>query len=54
MFFLVKNKFFAYVIGGYVALSLLLSYLQYGYTKAVGSWWCLYAIALPYIQYFLN
>lgn len=54
MFFLVKNKFFAYVIGGYVAISLFLSYLQYGYTKAVGSWWCLYAVALPYLQYFFN
>ena len=52
MFFLVKNKFFAYIIGGYVAISLFLSYLQYGYTKAVGSWWCLYAVALPYLQYF--
>ena len=54
MFFLVNNKFFAYVIGGYVAISLLLIYLQYGYTKAIGSWWCVYAVGLPYLQYFLN
>lgn len=30
--------------------TLLASYLRYGATKAVGSWWCFYAVILPYVQ----
>ena len=30
--------------------TLIASYFRYGNSKAVGSWWCLYAVCLPYIQ----
>lgn len=30
--------------------SLLVSSIKYGGTKSVGSWWCYYAVNLPYVQ----
>jgi len=30
--------------------TLVASYARYGSSKAVGSWWCFYAVILPYVQ----
>jgi hypothetical protein len=30
--------------------TLVASYTRYGSSKAVGSWWCFYAVILPYVQ----
>lgn len=46
MFYSKMSKFTSFA----TFATLLASYFRYGSSKAVGSWWCLYAICLPYIQ----
>jgi hypothetical protein len=47
--FMVDNEAFALTIGGYAALSYAYSYYKYLDLKAVGSWWCVLATAMPYL-----
>jgi hypothetical protein len=46
MFYSKLSKFTSFAMFA----TLLASYLRYGTSKAVGSWWCLYAVCLPYVQ----
>jgi len=47
--FMIDDKPFALTIGGYTLLSYVYSYYKYLNVKAVGSWWCVFATALPYL-----
>ena len=49
LLFMVNDKPFALTIGGYTLLSYIYSYYKYLNVKAVGSWWCVFATALPYL-----
>jgi len=49
LLFMINDKPVALTIGGYTLLSYIYSYYKYLNVKAVGSWWCVFATALPYL-----